>query len=115
MSALVQCRGEHRDRSVQVRITPLSIAPLLVDALFTKLDTVVCTSATLDLSDQFAFWGSRVGLPYDEGRPFLKGIFLSPFDYKSRLMLLTPSDAPLPAKEMEEPYINYLAQPSGMR
>lgn len=102
--------ANNRDRSVQVRITPLSIAPLLVDALFTKLDTVVCTSATLDLSDQFAFWGSRVGLPYDEGRPFLKGIFLSPFDYKSRLMLLTPSDAPLPAKEMEEPYINYLAR-----
>lgn len=100
----------NRDRNVQVCITPLSIAPLLVGALFTKLDTVVCTSATLDLSDQFAFWASRVGLPYDEGRPFLKGIFLSPFDYQSHLMLLTPSDAPLPAKEMEDPYIQYLAQ-----
>ncbi|ADY13108.1 ATP-dependent DNA helicase [Sphaerochaeta globosa] len=102
--------SNNRDRNVQVRITPLSIAPLLVDALFTKLDTVVCTSATLDLSDQFAFWASRVGLPYDERRPFLKGIFLSPFDYQSHLMLLTPSDAPLPAKEMENPYIQYLAQ-----
>ena len=102
--------SNNRDRNVQVCITPLSIAPLLVDALFAKLDTVVCTSATLDLSDQFAFWGSRVGLPYDERRPFLKGIFLSPFDYKSHLMLLTPADAPLPAKEMEDSYIQYLAQ-----
>jgi ATP-dependent DNA helicase DinG len=102
--------SNNRDRTVQIRITPLSIADLLVDALFSKLETVVCTSATLDLSDQFAFWSGRVGLPYDESRPFLKGIFLSPFDYKSRLMLLTPSDAPLPAKEMEEPYISYVAQ-----
>lgn len=101
--------SNNREKSVQVRITPLSIAPLLVEALFTKLDTVVCTSATLDLGDQFTFWGSRLGLPYDEKRPFYKGIFLSPFDYKSHLMLLTPSDAPLPAKEMEEPYVKYLA------
>ena len=57
--------SSNRDRSVQVRITPLSIADLLVDALFSKLETVVCTSATLDLSDQFAFWAGRVGLPYD--------------------------------------------------
>jgi ATP-dependent DNA helicase DinG len=96
-------------RSVQVRITPLSIAPLLVESVFTKLDTVVCTSATLDLNDQFAFWGGRVGLPYDEVRPFLKGTFLSPFDYRNRLMLLTPTDAPLPSKEVEESYIQYLA------
>ncbi len=98
--------GSHR--SVQVRITPLSIAPLLQEAVFSKLDTVVCTSATLDLNDQFAFWGGRVGLPYDEDRPFLKGVFTSPFDYRSRLLLLTPTDAPLPAKEVEKGYLDYL-------
>lgn len=95
-------------KSVQVRITPLSIAPLLVDAVFSKLQTVICTSATLDLNDDFAFWGTRVGLPYDEERPFLKGAFLSPFDYPNRVMLLTPSDAPLPAKDIEEGYVQYL-------
>lgn len=99
--------GTHRQ--VQVCITPLSIAPpLLVEAVFKKLDTVVCTSATLDLNDEFAFWSSRVGLPYDEERPFLKGAFSSPFDYKNRLLLLTPSDAPLYSKDKEEAYEAYL-------
>lgn len=99
-----------QNRRVQVRITPLLIAPLLVEAVFTKLDTVICTSATLDLNDKFAFWGSRVGLPYDEVRPFFTATYTSPFDYQHRLMLLTPSDAPLPAKDMEEAYLGYLCK-----
>jgi ATP-dependent DNA helicase DinG len=97
-------------RTVQVRITPLSIAPLLVDAVFKKLDTVVCTSATLDLNDSFAFWGSRVGLPYDEIRPYRTEAYSSPFDYKNRLLLLTPCDAPLLAKDNEEQYVSYMCE-----
>lgn len=95
---------------IQVCITPLSIAPILTEALFSKLETVVCTSATMDLGDEFAFWSSRVGLPYSESRPFLKGVFLSPFDYKERLMLLTPHDAPPPPAKADEPYLEYLRE-----
>jgi ATP-dependent DNA helicase DinG len=95
---------------IQVRITPLSIAPLLVQALFSKLATVVCTSATLDLGDDFAFWSQRVGLPYTDERPFYRGIFSSPFDYQSRLMLLTPVDAPLPPPRADEAYLSYLTE-----
>ncbi|HKL58013.1 MAG TPA: ATP-dependent DNA helicase [Sphaerochaeta sp.] len=97
-------------RSVEVCITPLSIAPILVDALFKKLATVVCTSATLDLNDDFGFWGSRVGLPYDEERPYRKSAFSSPFDYQNRLMLLTPSDAPQLTKDNEEAYVSYMCE-----
>jgi len=96
-------------RSVQVCITPLSIADLLVEAVFAKLQSVVCTSATLDLNDEFKFWSSRVGLPYDEQRPFLKGAFRSPFDYKNKLLLLTPTDAPIYSKDTEDAYTQYLA------
>lgn len=95
---------------IQVCITPLSIAPIITDALFSKLETVVCTSATLDLGDEFAFWSSRVGLPYTDSRPFLKGIYPSPFDYEERLMLLTPVDAPLPPPKADEPYLTYLVE-----
>ncbi|WP_320130773.1 helicase C-terminal domain-containing protein [uncultured Sphaerochaeta sp.] len=97
-------------RNVQVMITPLSIAPLLVDAVFKKLDTVICTSATLDLNDKFVFWGSRVGLPYDEIRPYQTASFTSPFDYRNRLLLLTPTDAPLLTKDNEEQYVSYMCE-----
>ena len=95
---------------IQVCITPLSVAPILTEALFSKLETVVCTSATMDLGDEFAFWSSRVGLPYSEDRPFLKGVFLSPFDYREHLMLLTPYDAPPPPARADEPYLTYLKE-----
>ena len=96
--------------SVEVRITPLSVAPLMVEALFSKLQTVVATSATLDLHDEFEFWAKRVGLPYTDNRLFLKGTFASPFEYKTNLLLITPEDAPLPAKELEEEYLAYMSK-----
>lgn len=98
-------------RRVQVLITPLDISSLLVEAIFKKLATVVCTSATLCIGDSFAFWGSRVGLPYDEERPFLTGVFPSPFDFKRRLLLLTPMDAVITApKQDQEPYVSYISE-----
>jgi len=99
-----------RDISVEVRITPLSVAPVLVEALFSKLQTVVSTSATLDLHDEFEFWAKRVGLPYTDERPFFKGTFASPFEYTTHLLLITPEDAPLPAKELEEEYLAYMSK-----
>lgn len=98
-------------RRVQVLITPLDISPLLVDAIFKKLNTVVCTSATLSIGGDFKFWGGRVGLPYDEERPFLTGVFPSPFDFKRRLLLLTPMDAVIAEpKNDQEPYVKYVSE-----
>ncbi|MFA6891443.1 MAG: ATP-dependent DNA helicase [Sphaerochaetaceae bacterium] len=103
--------GRNRARRVQVLITPLDISSLLVEAIFKKLSTVVCTSATLCIGNDFSFWGGRVGLPYDNERPFLSGVFPSPFDFKRRLLLLTPIDAVFPApKQDQEPYVAYVAE-----
>ncbi len=102
--------GPDKSRRIQVRITPLVIAPLLVDAVFKKLGSVVCTSATLSLHDQFRYWGSRVGLPYDAKRPFLSGTYPSPFDYKHRLLLLTPSDAPPFDPSNVGSYVDYISR-----
>ncbi|NCD04953.1 MAG: ATP-dependent DNA helicase [Spirochaetia bacterium] len=105
-------------------ITPLDISNELVENIFKELSTVVLTSATLDLSDDFKFWTSRIGLPYDQKRTFLKSSFLSPFDYENKLLLLTPLDAlPPPAycaesdkkallmkKENEDKYLEYISE-----
>ncbi|MFA6846002.1 MAG: ATP-dependent DNA helicase [Sphaerochaetaceae bacterium] len=100
----------NKDKShrVQVMITPLNISHMMVEAIFKKLDTVVCTSATMNLNDDFRFWGSRVGLPYDDVRPFLRDTFISPFDFRNRLLLLTPSDAPVFSRDDPAPYISYM-------
>ncbi len=89
------------------RIAPLDVSKILRQALFLKIGSIVCTSATLDLKDDFAYWSASVGLPV-EGKRFIKKVYSSPFDYKNRLMLLTPYDAPDFDKDKQEEYAMFL-------
>lgn len=107
-------RGDIVD--INVVISPLEVASSLVSLLFEHLDTLIFTSATLNLEDDFKFWGGRVGLPFPSKKTFVKQSFLSPFDYENRLMLLIPYDAPSAPnvfsgedKEEIENYNNYMA------
>lgn len=95
---------------VLIHNSPLSVAPPLKEALFSRLETVICTSATLDLGDDFNYWSSRVGLPVDQIRPFYKGVKLSPFDFKKQLLLLTPFDAPLFSEKNSIEYTQYCTE-----
>ena len=96
-------------RYVVFNIAPLEVAGILSDALFRKLDSVVCTSATMDLRDQFTYWCSGVGLPV-EGKPFIRKVYESPFDYRNRLMLLTPYDTPEFKRDNEEAYASFICE-----
>ena len=96
-------------RYVIFKIAPLEVAPVLADALFKKLDSVVCTSATLDLHDDFAYWSRGVGLPI-ENKPYLRKVYDSPFDFKRRLMLLTPFDTPTFSKDNEQQYADFTTE-----
>ena len=96
-------------RYVTFNIAPLEVSEVLSDALFKKLDSVICTSATMDLHDDFAYWCSGVGLPA-EGKPFLRKVYDSPFDYRTRLMLLTPYDTPTFTRENEEEYAAFTCE-----
>ena len=96
-------------RYVVFKIAPLEVAGILSDALFKKLDSVVCTSATMDLHDQFTYWCSGVGLPV-EGKQFIRKVYDSPFDYRNRLMLLTPYDTPEFTRDNEEAYAAFICE-----
>jgi ATP-dependent DNA helicase DinG len=77
-------------------ITPLDIGPLMREAVYEPLPTVVFTSATLTVADSFAYWASRIGLDSRAGREVSTGVFPSPFDYRSNVLLGVPTDAPAP-------------------
>ncbi len=97
------------NKYVTFNVAPLQVRDVLSDALFKKLDSVICTSATLDLHDDFQYWSSGVGLPV-ENRPYLRKVYNSPFDYKSRLMLLTPFDTPTFSRESEAEYADFICE-----
>ena len=110
-------QGSTRDNPwVTFTVTPVSIAPMLKEALFEANKTVICVSATLSIGRReeseeweenreinvekqtallFRFWAERNGAAL-ANRDFLYGIFPSPFPYEERTLLAVPADAPLP-------------------
>jgi ATP-dependent DNA helicase DinG len=89
-------RGQGTDRFARMTITPLDIAPLMREAVYAPLKTVVLTSATLTVAGGFDFWGERVGLKGLTAREPLQRIFPSPFNYEQNVLLGVPTDAPAP-------------------
>ncbi|MDR1931923.1 MAG: helicase c2 [Spirochaetales bacterium] len=84
--------------------TPLYIGDLMREAVYEPFDTIVFTSATLTVNKSFRFWRSRLGLSgREEPR---EEAFDSPFNYKERVLLGVPDDAPPPESS---DYRDYLA------
>ena len=79
-------------------VTPIDISEILQETLYSKIKTIVFTSATLSISSKFSFWKKRVGL--DSGKFEIKEkSYKSPFDYESNVLLGIPHDLPEPSSE----------------
>lgn len=76
--------------------TPLDVAPALGESLFKPNKTVVCVSATLTVADSFQYWLDRTGISTQSARPFITGVYPSPFPYSRSVLLGAPADGPLP-------------------
>ncbi|RQW05916.1 MAG: DEAD/DEAH box helicase [Calditrichaeota bacterium] len=96
--------GEFFERFI---ITPLDIASLMNEAVFSQFKSVICTSATMTVRDSFSYWNSRVGLNLTDPERVHCEIFPSPFDYASRVLLTIPEDVPLP--EEGEAYYRFIS------
>jgi ATP-dependent DNA helicase DinG len=93
------------DPVVEFHSTPLEITGLMQEAVYEPFETVIFTSATLTVNRSFSFWKSRMGITKDIRREVFEHAFDSPFDYKKRVLIGIPSDAPPP--ESEE-YLSFL-------
>ena len=87
---------ETRGDNVSVTSVPLDLAPILREDLFRRVETVVVTSATLAVGEDFEFLRTRLGLDADDVEPVARA-FASPFDFEKQAVLVIPSDAPPPA------------------
>ena len=96
--------------SLQCHRTPLSVSEAVNQALWTPYETVIGVSATLAIGGKFDYWRNSIGaVSLEDG--VLEGIFPSPFDYSSRVLLGVPCDAPDPGNRAE--WETYLAQAVG--
>jgi ATP-dependent DNA helicase DinG len=86
--------------------TPLDIAPILKNSVFSPNKSVICVSATLSINNDFSYWAARCGIDSVKDRPVLSGCFPSPFPYSNAVLLAAPVDAPLPDEESYQDFIN---------
>jgi ATP-dependent DNA helicase DinG len=85
--------------SVRFLVTPLSITAMMTAAVYRPYRSVLFTSATLTAGGSFDFWKSRVGLSQLRFREVSDGLFPSPFDYESNVLLGVPTEAPEPDQD----------------
>jgi len=99
----------NRNDVFELKIAPLSIAEMMQSYIYSSLRTVICTSATLDLKDEFKYWGSRVGLPCPNKKIFTMKIDSS-FNYRDNLLLITALDSPEYDDKAPEKYVSYIKE-----
>jgi len=83
---------ERRNRGIFLQATPIDVADLLREHLWSKVDAAVLTSATLAVAGSFEYVESRLGL--GDARTL---IVPSHFDYQSQALLYIPQNLPPPA------------------
>lgn len=77
-----------------IGLSPIDISEELKQKLYSRADTVLMTSATLAVNNNFDFQKANIGL---EGNERLSELIVeSPFDFKKQALLLIPSDIPEP-------------------
>src|SRR5881394_1933043 len=89
-------RRGRRTPNLTLSAVPLDLAPVLKDALFDRVETVVLTSATLAAGGEFTFLEERLGLSLPPSRVTVREILPSPFDYGAQCVFGIPTDLPEP-------------------
>lgn len=83
---------DRRGRGVFLQATPIDVADVLREHLWSKVDAAVLTSATLAVAGRFDYVQSRLGL--DDARTL---VVESHFDYQSQALLYIPNHLPNPS------------------
>ncbi len=77
--------------NVSVQATPIDVGPILRECLWSKLDSVVLTSATLAVGGGFEYIRQRLGVEHAR-----ELVLPSHYDYQNQAILYVPPDLPDP-------------------
>jgi ATP-dependent DNA helicase DinG len=93
--------------AVYIFSKPIDIADKLADLFFSKKNSVVLTSATLTVNENFDYVTEHLGL--EDFVPMTKTI-VSPFQYKQQAKLMIPTDVSLIKDVKQEEFVEEAAQ-----
>jgi len=96
----MESRGKGRRTNLVLAAAPIDPGTVLREALFSKVETTVLTSATLTTSRTFDFLRDRLGLApaalaeLEHPLEVAERVVPSPFDYGTQTLLAVPTDLP---------------------
>lgn len=88
-------------------ISPMDVGSLLKKMFYSKIKSMIFSSATLTVGKDFSHFEKRLGL---EGMPLISKRYDSPFDFNKNLMLLVPQDGMMYRKGDDEMYYEYASR-----
>ncbi len=89
-------RRGRKTPNLTLSAVPLDLAPILKEALFDRVESVVLTSATLAAGGEFTFLEERLGLALPPSRVVIREVLPSPFDFPAQCLFGIPTDVPEP-------------------
>ncbi|GAB4302699.1 MAG: ATP-dependent DNA helicase DinG [Desulfuromonadia bacterium] len=97
------CRWFELKRLKSGQILRLCTAPIVVDTLldeilFSRMKTVILTSATLTVNDRFDYLSERTGIVHGDKERVATLLLPSPFDYTNQIRVCLPEDIPEPGE-----------------
>ena len=96
----LEARGHGKNRNLVMAAAPIDLGDLLVESLFSRVETTILTSATLATRKNFKFLRRRLGLHHkqldrdDVNYDISEHIILSPFNFHDQTVLAVPTDLP---------------------
>ncbi len=91
-NGVLRSEGAARGRTnVFVQATPIDVAPILRECLWSKLDCAVLASATLAVGGGFEYIRQRLGIEHAR-----ESVLPSHFDYETQALFYVPPDLPDP-------------------
>ncbi|MHB9029239.1 MAG: helicase C-terminal domain-containing protein [Candidatus Latescibacterota bacterium] len=82
--------------SLKIQSAPLDVAEKLAAGLYDHMETVIMTSATLTVANDFTYIRDRLGLNLDSRERVTEFIASSPFDYQRQAAVIVPAFVPSP-------------------
>lgn len=93
---------ESKLKNILLACAPISVAEIMAEAVFERIPSVILTSATLSINNNFDYFAERIGLE----KGFYQGLQLkAPFAYEDQALLYLPKEAPDPRNPKFEEYI----------
>ncbi len=94
-----------KTKQAAILAAPIEIGPSLRDELVFKLDSVIFTSATLTVKEDFSFFLQSLGISPAEWKDVATRIIASPFDYQTQAFVGIPENAPYPDEKSFLPFL----------